>query len=104
MSDFDQAVFFQEFKAAGMLLRALCKGRGPVVEMDVGFVRPGEVLASGAISDEYEIEYETAKHPRLAEADRVTVYTSELGERFVVRSAPVSLGDGYFSSAQLTKV
>lgn len=72
---------------------------GPAFAMDVTFLRPGEILASGMISDQYQIEYQTMDAMHITERDVVAIG----GESFRVRQAPLVQGDGFFSIALLTK-
>lgn len=83
-----------------MLSSARVKQTGAAaVVVDVVFRRPGQVLAVGVVSLEYEIEYQTADLAKLVEGDAVVIST----EKFKVRTPPLPQGDGYFSVATLTR-
>lgn len=103
---FDPSVFFPAFKAAGMLCVAT-DGDG---DFDVDYRRPGRVLASGAISNEHEIEYQSADRV-LAEGDALSLVdpSGDALGNFKVRGAPFipelgNAADGTFYCALLTKV
>ena len=102
------AAMWPEFKAAGML-HVATDADG---DFDVSFKRPGELmLNNGAISNEYQIEYQHADRPLLAEGLALTLADPDgvaLGSFRVRRApfidAPGTAADGYFRHALLTKV
>lgn len=105
---FDPSVFWPEFKSAGMLSTATDADG----DFDVGFAMPGQPKLNGSgWSNEYEIEYQTADRPNLAEGDALSIVDPDgnaLGD-FRVRakpyvSAPGNAADGTFMCALLTKV
>lgn len=101
MEQFDAAVFWLAFRDAGLLVVANVRQSGaPAKNVDVGLVRPGEVMGFGFVSTEYEIEYQSADLPKLGEGNAVTIGA----EKFRVREAPQTQGDGFFSKAKLTKL
>ena len=108
MNDFDASVFWPAFQAAGMLHKATDADG----DFDVSFKRPGELmLNNGAISNEYQIEYQHADRPLLAEGLALTIedpHGNALGSFRVRRApfidAPGNAADGYFRHALLTKV
>jgi hypothetical protein len=115
MSAFDQSIFWPSFKVVGFLKLATVKQSGaPVKDVDVGYVEPDrEGFVGRARSKDYEIEYQVADLPRLAEGDAVTIWaddTKASGVKFRVRESPFvpEIGaegnDGYFKRALLTKI
>jgi uncharacterized protein YcgI (DUF1989 family) len=102
------AAMWPAFKATGML----CTATDADGAFDVSYKRPSEMMLNGgAISNEHEIEYQTADRPSLAEGDTLSIVDPDgtaLGN-FRVRRAPYVDGagnaaDGTFSCAILTKV
>jgi hypothetical protein len=105
VSDFDSAVFFPAFAAAGMLFDAstVLPGHTKATEFKVGFRKPDVNPITGMQSADYEIEYQYWDAPTLAEGHAVIVD----GVLYRVRSAPqvtVDAGsDGFFRCAYLTR-
>lgn len=97
---FDPSVLFAAFKSAGMLVACVYKPATDAVPFDAGWQRP-ELLLQGdeTQSVEYELEFETSAVPRLKRGDPLTV----AGAAYIVRAAPRTQGDGYFSRVQLDK-
>lgn len=109
---FDPSTFWPAFRAAGMLTFATLKQKGGAVDVWVGFNRPDRPRFDGTSrSHDYEIEYQHADAPRLAEGDAVTLWTDATkasGTKYVVREEPfvseVDGTDGFFRHALLTAV
>lgn len=99
--DFDPSVFFGAFKQAGMLVSASYQPSvGPLIEFDVGFTRPDQIVLDGVVhSTDYTIEYQradvTLKRDYLVTVD---------GGHYKVRQTPVAKGDGTFMRALLETV
>lgn len=112
---FDPSLFWTAFRDAGFLKLATVKMRtgGAAVDVHVGYVEPDrERFGGGARSKDYEIEYQAADLPKLAEGDAVTIWTDDTkvsGTKFRIREAPfvpevpAEGNDGYFKRALLTK-
>lgn len=108
MSLFDDAVagLWPAFKQAGMLSVAMITSGGTTFVIDVGFSMPDmDRLGRGVLSRDYEIEYQHADAPELAEDDAVVID----GVTYRVREAPYiphpgNAADGIFRCALLTKV
>lgn len=108
---FDPSAFWPAFEAAGMLKLATVKQRsGGTRDVRVGFVLPDMPRLSGeGRSREYEIEYQQADLPKLAEGDLVTIWADDdktSGAKYTVREAPfvaITDSDGYFRRALLSK-
>ena len=115
MNDFDTSVFWPAFKDAGMLKRVSVKPRagGATLFGDVLLRMPDRPAGTNAQSREYEIEYQVADFPKLAEGDVLQVLDSDdapvAGMKFKVRRAayvsdrPLDGDDGTYQQAQLTK-
>ena len=93
MSDFNQALFWPAFKAAGFLRPALVKQSGRLAAtVDVGYVEPETLRFDQTRSKDYEIEYQCADLPALAEGDMVTFLDADgvpiPKAKFRVREAP----------------
>lgn len=114
MTDFDESVFWPEFKAAGMLKFATVKQKGGARDVWIGFNTPDVPRFNGeGRSRDFEMEYQAADLTNLAEGDAVTIWADEdksSGTKYVVREAPFVSDipaqgtDGYFMRALLTKV
>lgn len=106
MSDFDSSLFWPAFSAAGMLREASTMLPGDVraTTFRVGFRRPDVNPITGMQSADFEIEYQYADAPTLAEGAEVLID----GVLYRVRQAPevrINGGaDGYFRCAYLTRV
>lgn len=73
---------------------------GPLIDFDVGFQRPGQVVLEGMVhTTDYSIEYQSAD----IELKRGAVVTI-LGDAYKVRQTPIAKGDGAFVIALLEKV
>lgn len=107
---FDASVFWPAFKAAGMLRPV--KVKQAVVW--VGYVEPDTLRFDQTRSTDYEIEYQTADLPNLAQGDPVLLLDAALvpiaKAKFRVREAPfvpdipAEGNDGTFRRALLTKL
>lgn len=88
-------------KAAGMLKVARYQPpSGPAVDIDVGFRAPDALLLDGQVqSTQYEVEYQTADMPALKLDETLTID----GTAYKVRTKPEKRGDGFFSTAMLSK-
>lgn len=105
MSDFDESLFAPAFIAAGMwvLASVLLAGTDVPVDVYVDFARQDVNPFTGVVSTDYEMEYERASLPTLAEGDQVSI----AGELYRVRRSPLVWGaqaSGHFRKALLTKV
>lgn len=106
MSDFDSAVFWPAFAAAGMLVEASTVLPGEIrpTTFMVDFRRPDVNPITGAQSADYEIEYQFTDAPTLEEGAEVIV----AGALYRVRQAPAVRAergaDGFFRCAYLTRV
>lgn len=104
--DFNSALFFPAFAAAGMLVEAstILPGCIEPTTFMVGFRKPDVNPITGMQSSDYEIDYQYADAPTLAERAEVIVD----GVLYRVRQAPevtVEKGaDGFFRCAYLTRV
>lgn len=109
---FDPTVFWPAFKAVGMLKVATVVIMYEELTFDVGFQKPGQIMPSGAISAQYEIEYQAVDCPFLAEGDTIAI---EGEGDFLVRQPPDVLdtalegkrpsgADGTWKRVLLTKV
>jgi hypothetical protein len=104
------AALYPAFKAAGMLSVAT-DGAGA---FDVDFRRPPKLIGTyqNEISNEYEIEYQHADRPNLAEGDTLTLsgtpHASDAGTYRVRKppyiDAPGNAADGTYRCAILTKI
>ena len=105
MSDFDESLFWPEFKAAGFLDIATVTSGGVTKDVDVDFAMPDrERFGSSARSRDYEIEYQFSDLPDLAEGDPVVIK----GISYYVRQSPYvpdqgNAASGYFRRALLSK-
>lgn len=116
--DFDDALFYPAFAAAGMLLLAETQlpGCTEPTTFSVSYRRPSVNPITGAVSADHEIEYQQKDAPTLAEGaqvvvnhvrdvDGVTVTTRVL---YRVRQSPTTEGergmDGYWRCAYLTRL
>ena len=109
MTPFDSSLFWPAFKAAGILTEISVMPKDCALKpysMWVSFEEPEVVLMlTGMQSKQYQIEYQTADAPALAEGDTVTIgeYT------YTVRASPFVpdtgqwADDGYFRRALLTR-
>lgn len=99
---YDPTVFLAAAKATGMLkVATFIAAGGGSVSLDVGFNQPDELMLSDQVqSREYMIEYESAAGAALLSGTLVTID----GVVYRVRAAPRSVRDGFFSTAELTKV
>lgn len=114
MAGFDHSVFWPAFEAAGMLHAAstVLPGQTSPTSFKVGYRRPDVNPITGAQSADYEIEYQYADAPTLAEGAEVIVDVSTDGTPrnvlFRVRSEPevdTSRGaDGHWRCAYLTRI
>lgn len=106
MAAFDPSVFWPEFKDAGMLSSARVFSAGSSFEIDVGFSQPDvDRFGGGAVSRDYEVEFQWSDAPDLAEGDRLVIDNIQ----YVVRQAPRitqpgNAADGFFRTVILTKV
>jgi len=98
---FGADVFWPAFRAAGMLERAeFHPASGSVVEFDVGFSRPDQVVLDGvALTTSYSIEYQ-ASDVTLARDSIVKVQ----GQSFKVSEPPRARGSGEFYIAYLERM
>lgn len=101
----DDALFWPEFKRAGMLdeARTILPGCTSETVFDVRFGRPDVNQITGMQSSDYEIEFQYDDAPTLREGAQVIIG----GAMFKVRAAPFvdpQRGDtGHFRTAYLTK-
>lgn len=114
MTDFDESVFWDEFKDVGFLrpVRVKQKGRA-VANVDVKWSQPNSELL-GSQSIDYQMEYQHSDLPALAEGDPVTLLDADgnviSGGKYEVRSSPFVPPDpansrsGFFRQALLTKL
>lgn len=106
MTTLDRSAFWPQFLAAGFLDTATITSGGTTDDYNVGFSRPDQPRFDGrGRSTDYEIEYQAADLPSLAENDAVTID----GINYRVREDPFvepggNAADGYFKRALLTKV
>ena len=106
MTALDRSVFWPRFLAAGFLDTATITSGGTTADYNVGFSQPDQPRFDGRVrSTDYEIEYQAADLPSLAENDAVTID----GVLYRVREDPFvepggNAADGYFKHALLTKV
>ena len=97
---FRPEVLFAACKRAGLLVPAVYLPATVGTPFDAGWRRPEITLLGDEVqSTEYELEYETAAVPRLKRGDALQVD----GAAYTVRSAPRTVGDGYFSRVFLDK-
>lgn len=106
MSDFDESVFWPEYKAAGMLREAttVLDGCVTVKRFDVRYQRPDVDPFTGARSSDHLIEYQHCDAPTLREGNEVII-----GDvLYRVRENPyvdeASGATGFFRKAKLTRV
>ena len=98
---FDPARLFASLARHGLTQTAVYQPlQGPRASFEAGFVQPDLEVDDLAQSAETVIEYETARAPDLAIGARVTL----CGVEYVLREAPRRRGDGFYSTAALTKV
>lgn len=70
-------------------------------EAKVGFTRPDKMLyEQGALAPDYQIEFEASAFPGIKAGDAITVD----GAAYKLRANPMTVGDGTFRIADLTKV
>jgi len=93
--------FFAAFEEAGMLTDALyTPSLGDARTVKVGFAQPDTLLLNEMVQvAQYQIEYETAVMPDLADGESIVIG----GETYLVRGEPQKKGDGYYSTAELIK-
>jgi hypothetical protein len=115
MTDFDESVFWPELQAAGMLRQVRVKPSGrAATDVYVRWDRPDDVSRIGAQATDYEMEYQHADLPTLAEGNQVTLLDDNgdpvAGGKYQVRQAPFVPPDpansrsGFFRHAYLTKL
>lgn len=104
---FGASLLWAAFSDEGMLYSAQITSGGSTFSANVGFTRPDTLRLDGMTrSTDYEIEYQAADAPTLAEGDSVAID----GTSYRVRSAPfvsdiAAQGmDGTWRRALLTKV
>lgn len=114
--DFDPSVMWPHFVAAGMLQRVSVKPRagGPTLFGSVYWRQPDEAVGRNSLSSEYEMEYQTADFPALAEGDVVQHVDTDdapiTGKKFKVRqpafvsNRPLDGDDGTYRHARLTRL
>jgi hypothetical protein len=97
---FGEGIFWQAFKAAGMLFEAeYVPPAGPPVPFDVGYTRPDQIVLDGAAhTTDYTIEYQAAD-VTLARHSVVRVD----GMTFKVAEPPRARGTGEFFIAILER-
>lgn len=101
----NEYVFWPEFKKAGMLDSAsvLYAGQNVAKDVDVAFSKVDVNPFTGVQSTDYEMEYQYADLPELAEDDQVIIK----GTLYRVRQVPRIEGigaTGFFRKATLTEV
>lgn len=101
MMTFGSSVFWEAFKAAGMLVEAeLLPATVPPTIFDVGFQRPDEIVLDGvAHTTNYSIEYQTVD----VELKRGSTVKID-GATYRVSQSPQAKGDGGFVRTFLEKV
>jgi hypothetical protein len=99
---FDQAVFWPQFKAIGMLETAtLYPGTPDQRDIDVGFDQPGALQLDGAVGvTSFQIEYQTGDAPTLKREHRLLLK----GTLYKCAQSPLPKGNGYFSTVMLSRV
>jgi hypothetical protein len=113
--DFDESVFQGAMKEAGMTTRARVKSGGATVDIDLtDWMTPDTVLANGALSKQYEMEYVATDLPKLKEGDAVTLLDAAgvplTKQKYQVRQPPTVTDQpgesrtGFFKLAVLTKL
>lgn len=102
----DRSIFWPAFVAAGLLSTATITSGGTTANYSVGFSQPDQPRFDGrGRSSEYEIEYQAADLPALAENDAVTIDGTAYRVREPSYVTPGgNAADGYFRCALLTKV
>lgn len=103
MDAWNQSVFWDAFADAGLLVDASL----PTGVIKVGFARPDTLRMDGLTrSTDYEIEYQHADAPGLAEGDAVEIGGSSYRVRETphVTDNPAQGSDGTWRRALLTKV
>lgn len=105
------AMIWNALKMQGMLDCARVVYAGDATERTawVAYRRPDVDRGNGAQSTDFQIEYQVADLPELAQGDQVVIKDPIFGETlFRVRSAPyvdeMGVGDGHFRKAPLTRV
>jgi len=115
MTDFDESVFWPELQAAGMLRHVRVKPSSrPATDVYVRWDRPDDLNRVGAQVTDYEMEYQHADLPTLAEGNAVTLLDADgnpvAGGKYQVRQPPFVNADpansrtGFFRHAYLTKL
>lgn len=109
---FDPSVFWSAFAAAGFLteVRFQPQTGAPVDGIAVRLNQPDAMLLDGqSHSSQYEVEYQTSDMPTLKVGDSLVVAPGSVrppsvaAGTYVVRQKPMSNGDGFYSTAMLSK-
>jgi hypothetical protein len=105
VNDWNEAVFWPAFKAAGMLdvAQVLLAGSDVPLSVDVDFSKVDVNPMTGVQSTDYEIEYQFDDLPTLAEDDQVIIRATLYRVRQVPRIEGIG-ATGYFRKATLTEV
>lgn len=115
MIGFDESVFWPAMQSVNMLTPVRVKQSGkPAVDVHVEWFEPDLIMASGAQSRAYDMKYQTADLPALAEKDVVQWLDAgglpikdkkfEVREPPRVSDNPAESQTGFFRRAALTKL